>query len=261
MPDTLKTLSMDSTAPVGSVALLAGSQLLAQDFFQGAEGHVVLLPERLAHLLAQMACSCADLDLIAVTMGPGSFAGVRIALACAKGMALAHQTPVVGLSNLDLLAAGTGRQQGWVAVVMDARRGEIFTALYRLEDGVPSVYKAFGVAISPTTWAATLATMPALQDTPICLTGSGLVPYASVFKDALGARFEMAPESAWAVDPSLLGRLGQKMFRQQQGADSNSLAQTALLEPARAHVSMLINYQRRPEAEEKRYRSLCVSAP
>ena len=256
MSNTLKTLAMDSTSPVGSIALLAGPHLLAQDSFQGAEGHVVLLPQRLAQLLTQVAYSCANLDLIAVTIGPGSFAGVRIALACAKGISLAHRTPVVGISNLDLLAAGTGRQQGWVSVVIDARRGEIFAALYRLEDGVPSAYKEVGVALSPKTWATTLAAMPELYNTQVCLTGSGLGSYAAVFRGALADRFAMAPESTWATDPLILGQLGQKIFLKQGDA-----SQSALLEPIRADASMLINYQRRPEAEERKYGNLCISDP
>lgn len=255
--NTLKTLSLDSATPVGSVALLAGPRLLAQDRFQGPEGHVVLLPECVDRLLTETSWACMDLDLIAVTIGPGSFSGVRIALGYAKGIALAQETPVVGISNLDLLAAGTGRQEGWVSVAMDARRGEIFAALYQLKDGMPADYEKPGVAQSPETWATTLAAMPALQDTSVCMTGSGVGPYAPLFHKALGTRFEPTPESAWTTDPFILGTLGQNIFLQQGGTTP-----ATLLEPLRIQASTSPDYQRRPEAEEKKYgRSSCTSDP
>lgn len=248
MSQNLRTLAMDSTAPVGSIAFLKGTQLLIKDFFQGKAGHVVMLPQALARLLEQVPISCANLDLIVVTIGPGSFAGVRIALACAKGMALAHRTPVIGVSTLDLLAAGAGQQQGWVTAVMDARRGEIFAALYRLEQGIPYLHKQFGVAHTPEKWAETLATMPELQNDPICLTGSGLKPYGKHFQTALGERCTITPESSWQSDPYWLGKLGQRIYVQQNHSDH-----TPLLEPIRADLSMQINYQRQPEAQEKKY--------
>ncbi|MBF0462193.1 MAG: tRNA (adenosine(37)-N6)-threonylcarbamoyltransferase complex dimerization subunit type 1 TsaB [Magnetococcales bacterium] len=248
-PD-LKTLSMDTAAQVGSVALLAGSQLLAQDHFQGAAGHAILLPERLATLLAQTACSCADLDLIAVTMGPGSFAGLRIALGCAKGIALAQGTPIIGVSNLDLLAAGTGRQHGWVSVVVDARRGEIFAALYRLENGVPYRHSAPDTAQAPELWARHLATLPALlQGEPLCLTGTGLQPYAELFRTMLPVPFETTPDSTWIGDPFLLGLLGQQLFRQQQAMTATTPGTPHTSYP---DITTRLDYQRRPDAEKRR---------
>ena len=245
----LKTLSMDTAAPVGSVALLAGEALLAQDHFQGAAGHAVLLPERLAALLVQTGCACAALELIAVTMGPGSFAGLRIALGCAKGISLAQGTPIVGVSNLDLLAAGTGRLAGWVSVVVDARRGEIFAALYRLEQGIAHRHSAPDTALSPAQWAHTLADMPVLQQEPLCWTGSGLPPYAELWRTALPVPWETTPEAAWTGDPFLLGLLGQRLFAQQQATAQLSPEGSAALCP---DLTMRLDYQRRPDAEKRR---------
>lgn len=254
MPHALKTLSMDTAAQVGSVALLAGSHRLAHHHFQGVVGHAVLLPQSVAHLLAQEGVSCADLDLIVVTIGPGAFAGLRIALGYAKGMALVQGTPVVGISNLDLLAAGTRRQEGWISVVVDARRGEIFAALYRLEKGVPYKHTAPNKAQSPAAWATMLANMPDLQQEPLCLTGTGLGPYADIFQQVLMRPFDVTPESDWIADPFLLGLLGQQHFCQTPSA----LHVQNAVSP---DFTMLLDYQRRPDAEEKKYSTPCISAP
>ncbi|MBF0161182.1 MAG: tRNA (adenosine(37)-N6)-threonylcarbamoyltransferase complex dimerization subunit type 1 TsaB [Magnetococcales bacterium] len=235
--DDLRTLAMDSAAPLGSMALLAGERLLAREYFQGTTGHGVALAESLARLLTATAFSCADLDLIAVTHGPGSFAGLRIALGYAKGMALARGTPVVGVSTLDWLAAGTGEQQGWISVVMDARRGEIFAALYHLERGHPRRHLAPATALTPQHWAATLAAQPALQQEPLCLTGTGLLPYGADFRRWLPLPYTTTPAETWNGDPFLLGLLGQQKFYQQR--------------PNGPTMPTLLDYQRQPDAKAK----------
>ncbi|MBF0401856.1 MAG: tRNA (adenosine(37)-N6)-threonylcarbamoyltransferase complex dimerization subunit type 1 TsaB [Magnetococcales bacterium] len=257
MPHGLTTLSMDSAAQVGSTALLVGERLLVRDYFQGESGHAVLLPAKIVELLTTTGLSCADLDLIVVTIGPGAFAGLRIALGCAKGIALVLGTPVVGVSNLDLLAAAAAaeQQEGWLSVVVDARRGEIFAALYRLENGRPHKHTAPPWAISPAAWAATLADMPELQQDRLCLTGTGLGPYANVFRDQLTGPFIMAPESAWIADPFLLGRLGQQHFVYSSSAAEGKHS------PFSPESTMLLDYQRRPDAEEKKYGTPCISGP
>ncbi|MEO5341128.1 MAG: tRNA (adenosine(37)-N6)-threonylcarbamoyltransferase complex dimerization subunit type 1 TsaB [Magnetococcus sp. MYC-9] len=259
MQHELKTLSMDSAAQVGGVALLAGDRLVCQARVQGAAGHAVLLPERLSGLLVEAAWSCAELDLIVVTNGPGSFAGLRIALGCAKGIALVHGTPVVGVSNLDLLAAGTGQREGWLSVVVDARRGELFAALYQLEKGQPHRCFAPDSALAPQQWADTLAAMPELRRQPICLTGSGLGPYAELFQQALAGPVTMTTAECWIGDPFLLGRLGQRLYLQQQAMAESRCQETA--PPAGPVMTTLLDYQRRPDAEAKKQGLLCLSAP
>lgn len=241
------TLSMDSAAPVGSVALMSGARLLSQDRFHGAEGHAVLLPLAVTRLLTLASFSCADLELIVVTNGPGSFSGLRIALGYAKGIALAQGTPMVGISTLDLLAAGAGSSQGWLSVVMDARRGEIFAALFRMEEGVPHRYSTPGAALSPEQWVATLANVPQLQKEPLHWTGSGLNLYGTLFQEKWPFPFATTPESTWVADPFLLGRLGQQFFlRHPSGTSAQDLPTGFCPEVT------TLDYQRRPDAEIKK---------
>ncbi|MEO5363202.1 MAG: tRNA (adenosine(37)-N6)-threonylcarbamoyltransferase complex dimerization subunit type 1 TsaB, partial [Magnetococcus sp. DMHC-8] len=212
-------------------------------------GHAVLLPERVAALLARESCSCAELELIAVTIGPGSFAGLRIALGYAQGIALVQGTPVVGVSGLDVLAAGAGCTQGWLSVVVDARRGELFAALYHLDGGVPRRYLAPTTAQTPTQWADTLAGLSEWHSESLCLTGSGLHLHAGIFRTVLGRPFAVTPESTWVTDPFLLGLLGQQLFGQ---ARSMQAGDTPLL-------ATLPDYQRSPDAEVKIHGAACRS--
>lgn len=255
MSQTFKTLAMDTTAPEGHAALLEGAHTRARERFRGPEGHVVLLAQTVSRMLTTQGWSCADLDLLVVTTGPGSFAGVRIALAYAEGMALAQHIPLVGLSTLDLIAAGTGHRQGWVAVVLDARRGEVFTSLYRLEKGLPTPYRQPGMAVAPAQWASTLATMPELSHATVHMTGSGLGPYGVLFHEALGARFSAADASCWEADPGLLGQLGHALL-----TDASRDMAAPPLEAGRGYLAPWIQYQRRPDAEEQKYGRSCTPA-
>jgi tRNA threonylcarbamoyladenosine biosynthesis protein TsaB len=84
-------------------------------------------------------CACnltaQDIEAVAVAAGPGSFTGVRIGVAAAKGFAWGKQIPCCGVSTLEAMATGFGAYQGLVVPVMDARRSQVYTATFRAEGG------------------------------------------------------------------------------------------------------------------------------
>ncbi len=240
-PKHLKILAMDSTAPRGGAALLEGERLVVQCRFQGQEGHVALLPAAIADLFDKTGWNAATLDLIVITLGPGSFSGLRIALGMAQGMALVHQTAVVGVSSLELLAAGVDVADGRepVAAILDARRGEVFFGVFQQGKNHP-LQKLWGVETGPPELLATaLVAFLAQQGNDIGVihfTGSGLGPYGDIFQTAFGTRFVPAPEKKWELDPVVLGRLGLQIFLQQGAMPISTL------EPL---------YQRQPDAVVK----------
>jgi tRNA threonylcarbamoyladenosine biosynthesis protein TsaB len=103
----------------------------------GRRRHVETLAPALAHLFAQVDVTAADLDAVAVDLGPGLFTGLRVGVAAAKGLAQALGLGVVGLSSLDILtrAAAQLGHRGHVLVAVDARRGEVFATVRRLHAG------------------------------------------------------------------------------------------------------------------------------
>lgn len=123
-------LSIDTTAEFGSIALTHGGQTVEEILLHSPDGFGHVLHDRLQHLLSR---NSVTIDGYAAASGPGSFTGVRVGLAAAKGLAEATGKRVVAVSNLRAMASfGTARYR---ATVLDARRGEVYGAVYddRLE--------------------------------------------------------------------------------------------------------------------------------
>ncbi len=121
-------LAIDTTHELGSFALLRGGGLLEEATLHAPNGFSHLLYQHLAALLERHGVKPAEIDCFAAASGPGSFTGVRVGLACIKGLAEATGKPAVAVSNLQALATlGHGPLR---AAVIDARRGEIYGAVY-----------------------------------------------------------------------------------------------------------------------------------
>ena len=121
-------LALDTTHEFGSIALLDGRKLIEEVLLHSAEGFGHVLFEHLGRVLDRHRRRVADVECFAAASGPGSFTGVRVGLACVKGLAEAAGRKVVTVSNLEALARFSGANQR--AVVLDARRGEIYGAVY-----------------------------------------------------------------------------------------------------------------------------------
>lgn len=129
-----KILALDSSTSACSVALLIHGQV-EEEFVLAAQEHTRRLLPMVDDLLKSRGLRLADLDAIAFTQGPGSFTGLRIGVGIVQGLAFGADLPVVPLSSLEVLAAGTQRLQALqpgslVATVLDARMGELYGALY-----------------------------------------------------------------------------------------------------------------------------------
>ena len=118
----MKLLAFESTAKVASVALMEDGRPI--DLYHTAAGRTqseLLLPMA-ERILSLHGLTPADIDLYAVTVGPGSFTGVRIGVATVKGLAHVHDTPCVGVSTLTALAENLAGVEGVIVAAMDANR-------------------------------------------------------------------------------------------------------------------------------------------
>jgi len=131
----LKVLSIDTSSPRGSVALLCGNEVIGELRIASLETHSSRLLRSIEFLLETAGCNLNDLDLVASGVGPGSFTGIRIGVATALGLAQALGIPFAGVSGMDALANQNLFLQGEIAVVMDAQRSQVYYAGYINNNG------------------------------------------------------------------------------------------------------------------------------
>ena len=131
----MKILAFETSAKAASVALMDEARLLGQSYQNTGLTHSQTLLTMAEDLMKTCGCTARDITAVAVAAGPGSFTGVRIGVAAAKGFAWGGRIPCYGVSTLEAMARSLGVYSGIVCPVMDARRSQVYNALFRMEWG------------------------------------------------------------------------------------------------------------------------------
>ena len=182
-------LAFESSAKAASVALVRDGRLLAQSTQVSALTHSRTLLPMAEDLLKNCELSIGDVDAFAVAQGPGSFTGIRIGVSTVKGLAWAADKPCVGVSTLEALAWHGLAAGGLVCPVMDARRSQVYNALFEIREGRP-------VRLCPDRPIALeqLAEELAALSSPALLLGDGAALTAD-FLQKRGLPFRLAPDN------------------------------------------------------------------
>ncbi|MCC7262061.1 MAG: tRNA (adenosine(37)-N6)-threonylcarbamoyltransferase complex dimerization subunit type 1 TsaB [Candidatus Latescibacteria bacterium] len=174
-------LAFDTATPAGSVALVDGERTLVSRYFDVGLQHGQRLFLEVEDALKVAACTFDQLSAIAVTIGPGSFTGLRLGLSAAKGFCLARDLPLVTISTLEVLAARLPFALCPVCPMLDARKGEVYTALYDTSAGRPRLLEG-PRALVPQALLAERAGIPTL------FTGDGVLAYQDLVAACAQAR-------------------------------------------------------------------------
>lgn len=199
------TLAFESSAKAASVALVRDGSLISQYSQCSGLTHSRTLLPMAEDLLKNAELTLQDVDLFAVAHGPGSFTGIRIGVSTVKGLAWATDKPCVGVSTLEAMAWHGLAAGGFVCPVMDARRSQVYNALFEIRDGAP-VRLTGDRPISLQELAEEVRGLQA----PVFLVGDGAELTARFFA-AQGIPFTPAPEnlrwqSAWGVAMAARGQ-------------------------------------------------------
>ena len=213
-------LALDTATPVGSVALYADKGQVINRYFNVGLQHSQRLFVEIEAALSVANVGMEALQAIAVSIGPGSFTGLRIALSAAKGLCLAADKVLVTVSTLETLAARLPFACLPVCAVLDARKREVYTALYDTTAGAP-VELAPPRAIAP----AQLAEQRAGQ--PTIYTGDG----AEVYRDLWGSEALLAPPSCARPDAGTIGWLALAKLKAGATTDLDSVEPEYLRPP------------------------------
>ena len=181
------TLAIESSAKPASAAVMRDGVLLGQYFQNSGLTHSRTLFSMMQSLLKNLDLSASDIDLVAVARGPGSFTGVRIGVAAAKGFAWGAEVPVCGVSTLEAMAYSYEQENTVICPVMDARRGQVYNALFEYKDGkLQRCCEDRAVSLEE------LSTEVRSFEKPVTLIGDGTDLTAEFLKDA-NIKFETSP--------------------------------------------------------------------
>ena len=163
------TLAFDSTAKIATVAVTDGDKLLAEYSIDNGLTQSELLLPMAEHVLSSLKLSFSDIELLAASVGPGSFTGVRIGTALVKGIAFGKNIPCASVSTLEALAENLSGLDGIIVPVMDARRNQVYCAIFESgEDGTSRLTEDMAISISELSSLLTKYT-----DRDIYLVGDG----------------------------------------------------------------------------------------
>lgn len=227
----MRLLAIDTSGRALSAALAEDGEIIASFGVDEGKNHSLTLLPHLQQLLEEQQLSLAQMDAFAVTIGPGSFTGLRIGLATVKAWGQALAKPLVAISTLDA-AAQTAAAHGYAAPILDARRDEVYTALYR--DGQRLTPDR---AVAPQQLAQELLAL----GQPVTFSGDAVQPYQALFEQTLGAAFCLPADGNTLFLAAAAARLACSKYA------AGQTSEVAALVPV---------YLRLSEAEEKRLEAL-----
>lgn len=227
----MQILAFETSAKAASVALLEDGKLLGESYQNTGLTHSQTLMVMAQQLLEQCGKTVADITAVAVAAGPGSFTGVRIGTAAAKGFAWGAQLPCYGVSTLEAMAEHLGIYQGYICPCMDARRSQVYNALFSAQEGsLQRLREDRAIAL------ADLAEELKTLDGPIFLVGDGS---------------ELCYRTLHGEIPNLVLPKEHRMHQRATGVALAAARKIAAGEPGDANA-LVPNYLRLSQAERER---------
>lgn len=228
----MKLVAIETTSVIGGVALLDDDRLVAELRVGPARGLGDRLVALLDRALVESGLPLSDLDALAVSVGPGSYTGIRIGVAVAKGLACGGSMRLAAVSSLETLAAGAAGAVGLICPLLDAKKGQLYAALFRgRPDGIERVTP--DLVLTAEQLAQRIEAEP---DVDVLLLGDGLERCADQLERRLHGRVRRAAPAHWYPRPELTARLGRAQIVAGQTVAARALA-PVYLRPAGAEYS------------------------
>ena len=219
-------LSIDSSIPSGSVALLDSDRILSQKVFPEDLPSSKGLLEYIDQLLTDNRLELKEVDGFCITTGPGSFTGLRVGLSLLKGLALGTGKPFIGIDTLEALASQVAPCSSLICPLLDARKKEVYTAFFKYK-GNNLVRQSADIATTPEKLADQI-----LEST--IFVGQGIEVYGDYLKKRLGSYFVHEFKTWKDSTAARAGVLAEKRFKAEKKLDLDMLQ---------------INYLRKSDAE------------
>lgn len=209
MGEEMKILAIDTSGMPASVALLHDELLEAEFMINNKKTHSEMLLPMMDEMKKRTELRLEDLDAIAVAAGPGSFTGLRIGSATAKGLAMAFDLPIVPVPTCDALAMNLFGSTSLVCPIMDARRSEVYTGIYQFE-------KESMITVFPQKPMPMKSLLDILNEKgkSVIFTGDGIPVFSEMIKEELKVPYLFAPPHLSRQRAGAVAVLAQKLFRE-----------------------------------------------
>lgn len=224
----IKVLAIDTSTMSGSVALCEGPVILAESLLTLRSTHSERLLAQVEQVLEAAGLTTGQLDMLAVVQGPGSFTGLRVGLATAKGLATAAGIPLFGVSTLEALAMNLPFCQYPVHAFLDARKQEVYTCRYDCRNGLPVALQEESV-VSPERLLQTVTD-------EIVLVGDGVNLYRNLIDEKLGERARLPGAASHQVRASAVAALALQRFEAGLQPPAVALLKPSYIRPSDADL-------------------------
>jgi len=227
----LLILAVDSATQVAGVALVARDKVIREEFINFRKNHSEILLPLIDQVMKENQCDWDQITALAVTVGPGSFTGLRIGMATVKGLSLATKLPIAAIPTLDVLAHNLAGSHALVATVLDARRQEVYYSCYDVQGAVPRNMLPI-VACSPQQAALEIAAL--LETTGrerVIIVGDGAYTYRDYFVDFFKERLMLVGPHLMFPRAAALGSLAW------QAVDAQTLESGLTVKPLYIRLS------------------------
>ena len=198
----MRVIAIETATMVGSIAIIDAARVISEITLNARATHSERLMAAIDRLLGDSGLAIDDMDGVAVSIGPGSFTGLRIGLSAAKGLSYASGKPLIGIPTLDALALNMTFSSYLICPIQDARKGEVYTALYRPGDNSPEKMTD-DMAVDPSALAGMIT-----QKT--VFLGDGVNRYRELLMKQLGELYNEAPIPLQLPRASNVAMLGLK---------------------------------------------------
>ena len=205
----MKILGLDSSGIVASVAIVEDDTLLAEYTVNYKKTHSQTLLPMLDELVKMTELDMDTIDGIAVAAGPGSFTGLRIGSATAKGLGLALKKPLISVPTVDALAFNLYDAEGLICPIMDARRNQVYTGIYKFEN-----HELIPVRQQWAEDAAELIRILNETGQPVTFLGDGVPVFGELIKQELKVPFSFAPAHVNKQRAAAVAALGMKYYKE-----------------------------------------------
>ncbi|SDM02915.1 tRNA threonylcarbamoyladenosine biosynthesis protein TsaB [Geoalkalibacter ferrihydriticus] len=226
-------LAIDTASSAGSIALCRDEKLCGEILFNVHSTHSERLMVGVRQVLADTGTALESVDAFVVVHGPGSFTGLRVGMATAKGLAMATGRPLIGVSSLQTLAMNVAETEYPVCALLDARKKEVYAGLFRMRRMHP-VPLASERVIAP-------ADLVRQIKEPMLFVGEGAVVYRSLIEDHLGVQAHFAPWVLNSPRASLAALLALERLRLGETQTPLTLI-PAYIRPSEAEITWALKH-------------------